>query len=157
VDPLGLDTCPGGDGCKPPNAIEDPAKNTKVNEGDPGLPVVSGSYKELTDAKAKDAHHIIQDAAVRDLPGYDRKAAPAVQLPGPSTQKGTPHYEATQAQRRVGGGSYKAERRIAFRALRKAGIKKDDAKALIRNADEHFKAIDVKPETSTRIPGNRRK
>ncbi|MFJ2366574.1 RHS repeat-associated core domain-containing protein [Pseudomonas sp. NPDC087697] len=157
VDPLGLDTCPGGDGCKVPTTIENPATNATVNEGEPGLPVVSGSYKELTDAKAKDAHHIIQDAAVRDLPGYDRKAAPAVQLPGPSTQKGTPHYEATQAQRRAGGGSYRLERKIGYRALRKAGIKKDDAKALIRNADEHFKAIDVQSETPTRIPGNRRK
>ena len=78
-------------------------------------------------------------------------------LPGPSTHKGTPHYEATQAQRSVGGGSYNAERKIAFIALRKAGIKKDDAKALIRNADEHFKSIDVTPQTPTRIPGNRRK
>ncbi len=94
---------------------------------------------------------------MRDLPGYDRKAAPAVQLPGPSTQIGTPHYEATQAQRRAGGGSYGYERKIAYIALRKAGIGKNDAKGLIRDADEHFKALSVTPETQTRTPGNRRK
>ncbi|WP_218963387.1 hypothetical protein [Pseudomonas syringae] len=111
----------------------------------------------MNDAKAKDSHHIIQDAAVRDLPGYDRNAAPAVQLPGPSTKKGTPHYEATQAQRRSGGGTYRLERIFGYRALRKAGVSKDDAKTLIRGADEHFKGIGVTPETTTRIPGNRRK
>ncbi len=32
VDPLGLNTCPGGDGCKPSNPIEDPATKVSVEE-----------------------------------------------------------------------------------------------------------------------------
>ncbi|SFV10226.1 RHS repeat-associated core domain-containing protein, partial [Pseudomonas sp. OV546] len=38
VDPLGLSRCPGGDGCKPSNRVENPAENVKVNEGDVELP-----------------------------------------------------------------------------------------------------------------------
>ncbi|WP_087694065.1 RHS repeat-associated core domain-containing protein [Pseudomonas sp. PE-S1G-1] len=34
VDPLGLNTCPGGDGCKPTHRAEDPTSKAKVNEGD---------------------------------------------------------------------------------------------------------------------------
>jgi hypothetical protein len=60
---------------------------------------------ELRAAGLKDAHHVIQDAAVRDLPGYDTQLAPGVQLEGPSTAVGTPHYSATQAQRAAGGGA----------------------------------------------------
>ncbi len=65
---------------------------------------------------------MIQDAAVRDLPGYNPNAAPGVQLPGPSTAKGAPHHEATRAQGVPGrGGTYGAEREIAYDSLRKAG------------------------------------
>jgi len=66
----------------------------------------------------KDAHHIIQDAAVRDLPGYATNSAPGVQLAGPSTLPGTEHYAATVVQRAAGGGTYGAERQIAFNALK---------------------------------------
>ncbi|RON57282.1 RHS repeat-associated core domain-containing protein [Pseudomonas frederiksbergensis] len=39
VDPLGLNTCPGGDGCKRPAfGEEDPAGRAKVDEGEPGTP-----------------------------------------------------------------------------------------------------------------------
>ncbi|MCH5501586.1 RHS repeat-associated core domain-containing protein, partial [Pseudomonas syringae] len=152
-----IPNCPGSSIGNPIGKTKAPETKASVNQGEPSLPIVSGSHKALNDAKAKDSHHIIQDAAVRDLPGYDRNAAPAVQLPGPSTKKGTPHYEATQAQRRSGGGTYRLERIFGYRALRKAGVSKDDAKTLIRGADEHFKGIGVTPETTTRIPGNRRK
>lgn len=37
----------------------------------------------------KDVHHIVQDAAVRDIPGYDRGSAPAIQADGPSIQIGS--------------------------------------------------------------------
>jgi hypothetical protein len=60
---------------------------------------VRGSYGDLRSAKVKDGHHIGQDAGVRELPGYDRKKAPAIQLDGPSTNVGSEHYLATQAQR----------------------------------------------------------
>lgn len=114
-----------------------------------------GTYGELRRAGAQDAHHVIQDAAMRDLPGYSRTAAPAVELPGPSTRSGTPHYEATQVQRQAGGGTYAAERRIGYKALRRGGLSPADARAAIGRADAYFASIGVTPQTSTRIPGNR--
>ena len=113
------------------------------------------SYGDLTKAGLKDAHHVIQDAAVKDLPGYSRRAAPAVQLAGPSTARGTAHYMATQAQRQAGGGTYAAERRIAYKALRKAGFDESAARGEIQRADSYFSSIGVTPNTPTRIPGNR--
>ncbi len=115
----------------------------------------TGSHEALNAAKLKDSHHIIQDAAVRDLPNYSRKNAPAVQLEGPSTKAGTPHYNATQAQRQIGGGTYASERRMGYRALREAGVPQETSKKLIRQADDYFKGIGVTPNTQTRIPGNR--
>ncbi|MGZ7460264.1 RHS repeat domain-containing protein, partial [Pseudomonas sp. Ma2-10] len=38
VDPLGLNNCPGADGCKPDRAIEVPEEQAKVDQGDPGIP-----------------------------------------------------------------------------------------------------------------------
>ena len=98
---------------------------------------------------------MIQDAAVRELPGYDSRAAPAVELKGPATRVGTAHYEATQVQRQTGGGTYADERRIAYEALRRAGLSQEEAQALIGRADDYFKSIGVTPSTPTRIPGNR--
>jgi RHS repeat-associated protein len=157
VDPLGLSgECPAPDN-RPSKMPGEQEPFPSVESSEPGLPAVSGEYAKLVRAGAKDSHHIIQDAAVRDLPGYDRKTAPAVQLPGPSTLPGTPHYIATQIQRQKGGGTYYLERRIAYKALRKAGIGKEDAKELVKGADIHFSEINVTSDTTTRIPGNRRK
>jgi hypothetical protein len=99
---------------------------------------------------------VIQDAAARDLPGYNTTAARGVQLPGPSTARGTPHYNATQVQRQLGGGTYAAERRIAYKALRRAGYTEVEARRVIQEADDYFYGIGVRPDTPTRIPGNRR-
>jgi len=63
-----------------------------------GLEGATTPIGELRSAGLKDAHYVIQDAAIRDLPGYDTNKAPGVQLEGPSTQIGTPHYKATQAK-----------------------------------------------------------
>jgi hypothetical protein len=115
----------------------------------------AGTYGELKNAGIKDAHHVIQDAAVRELPGYDSRAAPAVELKGPATRVGTAHYEATQVQRQAGGGTYADERRIAYEALRRAGLSHEEAQALIGRADDYFKSLGVTPSTPTRIPGNR--
>jgi hypothetical protein len=93
-----------------------------------------GTYKQLADAGLSDGHHIIQDAAVSKIPGYKSKAAPAVQLEGPSTLKGSEHYNATQLQRQPGGGTYGAERRIGYKALRGAGLSKGEARQQIARA-----------------------
>ena len=109
----------------------------------------------LRSAGKKDAHHVIQDAAVRNLPGYNTNAAPGIQLAGPSNVAGTPHNIATGVQRQSGGGTYAAERRIGYKAMRRAGVSEGDARAAIGHADDHFRGIGVGPDTMTRIPGNR--
>ncbi len=114
-----------------------------------------GTYGSLRRTGAKDAHHVIQDAAVRDLPGYSRSAAPSVELLGPATRVGSPHYNATQVQRQAGGGTYAAERRIGYKALRKAGISKGQARGLIQVADDYFGSLGIRPSSPTRIPRNR--
>ena len=118
----------------------------------------TGTYRELVSSGQKDAHHIIQDAAMRDIPGYSRMDAPAIQLDGPSNVVGTEHYFATITQRRNGGGTYGAERGIAYMSLRRAGLSVDEAKAIVRNADNYFMGkLGLSLDTLTRIPGNRRK
>jgi RHS repeat-associated protein len=116
---------------------------------------ITQSVGDLRAAGLKDAHHVIQDAAVRDLPGYDTQAAPGVQLEGPSTTQGTPHYNATQVQRLPGGGTYGAEQQIAYDALRAAGYSDAEATQAVQEADNYFRGIGVNPQTPTRIPGNR--
>jgi hypothetical protein len=69
--------------------------------------------------------------------------------------KGTPHHIATQVQRQAGGGTYAAERRIGYKALRRSGMSEQEARAAIQRADQYFESIDVTPSTTTRIPGNR--
>ena len=83
--------------------------------------------------------------------------APAIQLDGPSNVVGTEHYYATITQRRNGGGTYGAERGIAYMSLRKAGLSVDDAKAAVRGADDYFMGqLGLTLDSPTRIPGNRR-
>ncbi len=118
---------------------------------------VTRTVGDLRARGLKDAHHVIQDAAVRDLPGYNTNLAPGVQLKGPSTLANSPHYLATQAQRISGGGTYGAERDIAYRSLRAAGYTDATASQALKEADAYFASIGVTPTTPTRIPGNRRR
>jgi RHS repeat-associated protein len=117
--------------------------------------IVETSVAELRQAGESDAHHIIQDASVRDLPGYSTSKAPGVKLEGPSWKQGTPHYNATQVQRSSGlrRGTYARERVIGYKALKAAGIPKDAAKQYIRSADKYFQSIGVNMKTVTRVPG----
>lgn len=117
----------------------------------------SGTYRELRNAGAADAHHIIQDASARDLAGYSRMDAPAVQLSGPSTAIGSEHYNATQVQRQRGTGTYASERRIGYKALRSAGMSQQEARDSISEADNYFiDCLGVTPQTRMRPVGNRR-
>ena len=131
----------------PGGAVEKPPLPQRLT-----LPV-----RELSSAGKRDAHHVIQDAAVRDLPGYDTNAAPGVQLAGPSTAVGSAHYNATQVQRNAVGGTYGEERKIAYDALKAAGYSDSAAAAAVREADDYFETFGVLPDTVTRIPGNRRR
>ena len=118
---------------------------------------ISPTYSELRAAGQTDAHHIIQDAAVRDLPGYSRNGAPAIQLDGPSTLQGSPHYSATQVQRSFpGGGTYGAERQVAESALTAAGKSDTEIADALGRADSYFMDhLGVTHETPLRVPGNR--
>ncbi len=80
-----------------------------------------------------DSHHVIQNAAMKgSVSDYNEMAAPAVQLEGPPNKVGTEHYIATQSQRqRGGGGNYAAERRVAYRALRRAGLSENETRCHI--------------------------
>ena len=111
---------------------------------------------DLRRAGQRDAHHVIQDAAVRDLPGYNTNAAPGVRLEGPANVPGTPHNLTRPVQRQAGGGTYAAERRIGYKALRRAELSPADARRAIQEADDYFRSIGVTPNTPTRIPGDRR-
>ena len=66
----------------------------------------AGSYGKLRNRGIRDDHHIIQNAAVRNLPGYSRSRAPTVELSSPSTLIGSDHYNATRAQDLPGSGTY---------------------------------------------------
>ncbi|MFL1504711.1 HNH/endonuclease VII fold putative polymorphic toxin, partial [Pseudomonas sp. O64] len=43
VDPLGLNRCPGGNGCKPTHNIEEPSYAARVNEHEPEAPIGADS------------------------------------------------------------------------------------------------------------------
>jgi RHS repeat-associated protein len=117
-----------------------------------------GAYKSLQ-GKFNEAHHIIQDAAVKDIAGYNKRNAPTIHLEGSSKVKGTEHNLATEAQnsrRKVGdGGTYGSERKIAYRSLRAAGLSRSNAKAAVRKADSYFFDLGVTISTQTRIPYKR--
>jgi RHS repeat-associated protein len=56
VDPLGLNACPGGDGCKPSATVQDPAKN--VDHAEPTLPQTTRAERQaridaLTESNSK--------------------------------------------------------------------------------------------------------
>lgn len=114
------------------------------------------TYKTLRKEGKKDAHHIIQDASVKQLPKYNKNDAPAIQLESPANKIGTEHYRATQVQREAGGGTYEEERKIGYKALRKAGIAKEKAREAIERADNYFDSIGVTKDTITKIPKNRK-
>ena len=111
-----------------------------------------GPYRSLD----PDSHHIIQDAAVQDVPGYVHDNAPAMRLDGPSTARNSEHYLATQAQNSFrGGGTYGAERRAGYFALRKAGKSIEDAKAAVRYADRYFMGeLKLDPRLANANTGN---
>ncbi|MGA2066673.1 MAG: hypothetical protein ABSG86_16980 [Thermoguttaceae bacterium] len=145
-----MDSWPGAGSGLPADAADAPSATVAQEDA-----AITQSVGDLRAAGLKDAHHVIQDAAVRDLPGYDTNAAPGVQLEGPSTAPGTPHYNATQVQRLPGGGTYGAERQIGYDALRAAGYTDAEATQALEEADEYFGGIGVDEQTPTRIPGNR--
>lgn len=105
-----------------------------------------------------DGHHVIQHASVPEgTEGYTYTGAPAVQLGGPSTQVGSEHYAATSVQRQAGGGTYAAERRIGYKALRRAGLTPQEARCLFAaHVDPYFENLGFNGNTPMRTVKNRR-
>jgi hypothetical protein len=124
--------------------------------GEPGGSSYGQTIGNLRSKGLRDAHHIIQNAAVKNLPGYNSNRAPGIQLQGPPNTPGTQHFLTRNAQRARGGGTYGAERRIAYKALRQAGLSRNHARAEISRADQYFQSLGVTRSTRTRIPGDRR-
>jgi hypothetical protein len=90
------------------------------------------------------------------ITGYSYDDAPAVQLNGPSTAVGSEHYNATRVQKRAGGGTYAAERRIGYKALRRAGLSAEESRCHIMRADDYFIGqLKVTSGTNMRTVGNR--
>jgi hypothetical protein len=105
----------------------------------------------------KDGHHVVQHAAVRDLPGYDYDSVVCVGLPGPSTTPGTPHYNATQAQRDCApSGTLGDELNVADCSLQAAGLSPDLAGTITDMAERDFAARGHGRSAKTRKPGNRK-
>ncbi|MGH3973072.1 MAG: RHS repeat-associated core domain-containing protein, partial [Pseudonocardiaceae bacterium] len=151
-DPMGL-----APGPNPYSYVSNPTEWTDPL-GLAGCSPISPTVGELRAQGRRDAHHIIQDAAVRDVPNYQTNAAPGVQLRGPSNVSGTPHYNATQVQRAARtGGTYGAERQIASDALAAAGRTPSEIADDIARADAYFMdELGLTLNSPLRIPGNRR-
>jgi hypothetical protein len=116
------------------------------------------SYGTGTTIKGYEKHHIFQDAAMRDLPGYSRHKAPAIHLRGKSSQKGSEHYKATKVQREaIKGGSFSDEITVAFDSLVAAGKTPREARGIVSAASSEIRnKLNISPLTQTRIPGNRK-
>jgi hypothetical protein len=65
------------------------------------------------------------------------------------------HYIATQVQRQAGGGTYAAERRIGYKAMRRAGLSQEGARCHMMRAGNYFSGLGVGANTALRVPGNR--
>ncbi|WP_173883071.1 MULTISPECIES: RHS repeat-associated core domain-containing protein, partial [unclassified Pseudomonas] len=61
VDPLGLNTCPGGDGCKPETKAEDPSGISKVDEGTPSTPAPEKKQEYLYRGDLRHPDEIFRD------------------------------------------------------------------------------------------------
>ncbi|RON09930.1 type IV secretion protein Rhs [Pseudomonas brassicacearum] len=57
VDPLGLNGCPGGDGCKPSGGVEDPAGKARVDEGEPKVPKPKGEPQNFGSEEKLHSHY----------------------------------------------------------------------------------------------------
>ena len=123
--------------------------------------VLVGSHRDMQKAGGglNDSHHIYQDAAVSALPNYNYYDAPAVVLQGRNadgTTRGTPHYKANRVQDQRGGGSLAAERRIAYKAVRRAGLSPKQSRCSLMKADSYFSGIGASAASNTTVPKRRK-
>ena len=148
IDPVGLSKC-----CSPSMAECDKILDAA------GVQV--GSHRDMQKAGGglNDSHHIYQDAAVSALPNYNYYDAPAVVLQGRNadgTTRGTPHYKANRVQDQRGGGSLAAERRIAYKAVRRAGLSPVESRCSLMKTDSYFSGIGASATSNTTVPKRRK-
>ena len=129
------------------------AKNAEALAVDVGK--LTKSVGELRAAGLKDAHHVIQDASVRDLVGYDTKLAPwcSIARPFDSNWNSSLHCD-TDSTSGWWRDSW-CRMRIGYKALRQAGYSEPEARQIITESEAYFKSIGATKSTPTSIPGNR--
>jgi RHS repeat-associated protein len=128
-------------------------------ETDPSCPAPPGTigpagvlkYANSGHGAECETHHIIQEAAVRDKANYRSLAAAAIVLTVPA------HKAATRAQREATiGGTYGAERQVAYLALRDAGVPTPIRFAALAAADVYFMGtLHLRYDSPTRVPSTR--
>ncbi len=112
----------------------------------------------MSDAGVKDAHHLLQDAAMRDVDGYAHGDAPAIQANGPSTLKDSEHYNLTYAQSHVEqAGTYGIEKQIGMDAVtNEFNLSDSNVSILSSFIDDYFvDKLHLNENSTTRVPGNR--
>jgi RHS repeat-associated protein len=103
---------------------------------------LANSYSKLPSIPGFQKHHILQNAAFKRIPGYDRGLAMAVYLLGGSANPGSPHDSANKAQPNPARGLTLGQaRKISYQALRKAGCRRADATKLVRLAQEYIDSL----------------
>jgi len=73
----------------------------------------------------------MQNLVDRGLPVHSKNAALGIQLNGASNAVGAQHNIATGVQTQADRGTYTVERRIGYKAIRRAGVSGSDARAAI--------------------------
>lgn len=147
-DPLGLNPAPNPHTYPAnPSTLIDPLG---LNPCEPRHPWSPSHSENRMAEQGRDiqSHHIIQDAAVRQLSGvadradvrYSHSQAPTVNLEGGSHDRGSQHDLANRAQQatQVPRGTYGAERVVALEALRAAGVPFEVIADSIYRADRYF-------------------
>jgi hypothetical protein len=117
-----------------------------------------GTYGQLSDAAVTDAHHLLQDAAMRNIDGYSRRNAPAIQADGPSTLIGSEHYNLTYEQSHATQtGTYSIEKQIGLDSTtEKLNLNHSDRAILETFVDGYFVGeLDLNNDSPTGTPGNR--
>lgn len=139
-------SAPGGVGFLAPQTTGDDCEPCPVPEG------TIGPYGSLPSSSQCQRHHIIQDAAVREVPGYSNSRAPAIVL------RNSSHAAATQAQNAAQFcGTYGDERQVADLALTAAGVAAPVRAAAIAAADAYFMGeLGLTSSSPVRTPGSRR-
>jgi len=150
VDPLGLKKKGGSNctGC---------CDSILAAEG-----VVIGKHGDIRKIGGlNDSHHVYQDAAVKNLGGYNYNDAIAVSLQGRNADgstKGTAHYKANRAQDGSGrAGTLGSETVVAFNSLKAAGLSPQAAKCATLKARGYLSSIGASAGSATQTPKRRRK